>query len=93
MPEVFVSPEEAAWVFETTPQTIRAWIAEEQLRTAPRVGRRHRIFVESVAEKSGLSIDRVREIIQSRRLREAEARGATTESAINKSGAFAVARV
>jgi excisionase family DNA binding protein len=63
----FVSPEEAAWVFGATPQTIRAWIAEGTLKTAPRVGRRHRIYIESVAEKSGLSMEQVREIVDAGR--------------------------
>lgn len=75
---VFVSPEEAAIVFGTTPQTIRAWIAEGKLRTAPRVGRKHRIFVESVAEQAGLSVERVHELITSAR-------------AINKTGALMAA--
>lgn len=87
---VFVSPEEAAWVFATTPQTIRSWIAEGKLRTAPRLGRRHRIYIESIAEQSGLSVDRVREIIAAGRASE---HARMSEGAINKSGALAVVGV
>jgi excisionase family DNA binding protein len=59
----FATAEEAAWVFEVAPQTIRQWIAEGKLRTAPRLGRKHRIYVESIAEQSGFSVERVSEII------------------------------
>lgn len=59
----FATAEEAAWVFEVTPQTIRQWVAEGKLRTAPRLGRKHRIYVESIAEQAGLSVERVSAII------------------------------
>lgn len=78
----FMSVEEAARIFETSPQTIRTWIAEGKLRTAPRLGRRHRIFVESVAEQSGLSGDQVRGMIELYR---------SEERAINKPGALIAA--
>lgn len=60
---VFANPDEAAQIFETTPQTIRSWIAEGKLRTAPRLGRRHRIYVDSIAEQAGITVERVNEII------------------------------
>jgi hypothetical protein len=60
---VFASPEEAAHIFDTTPQTIRAWIAAGKLRTAPRLGRKHLIYVESIAEQAGISVERVNQII------------------------------
>ena len=59
----FATAEEAAWVFEVTPQTIRQWVAEGKLKTAPRLGRKHRIYVESIAEQAGLTVERVSEII------------------------------
>jgi predicted site-specific integrase-resolvase len=74
----FLSPEQAAWVFDTTSRTIRSWIVEGKLKTAPRLGRKHRIFVESVAEQAGLSVERVNEIV------DAEERRQDEGNAINK---------
>lgn len=60
---VFATPEEAARIFDTTPQTIRSWIAEGRLKTAPRIGRRHRIYVESIAELAGITVERVNDVL------------------------------
>lgn len=60
---VFATAEEAAVIFNTTPQSIRTWIADGKLRTAPRIGRKHRIYVESIAELAGISEERVNAIL------------------------------
>ena len=71
----FVTPEEAAWVFDTTPRTIRSWIVEGKLRTAPRLGRKHRIYIESVAEQAGLTVERVAQIIDAEERRQRSEHG------------------
>lgn len=61
---IFLTPEEAAWVLHTTPQTVRAWIREGVLKVAPRLGRQYRIYFDSVMEYSGLTIEQVLELIE-----------------------------
>ncbi len=83
---IFVSPEEAAAVFGMSAVTIRTWIAEGKLKTAPRVGRKHRIYVESVAEQAGLTVDHVRDVIAALR-----AQSDASQGTINKTGALLAA--
>lgn len=80
--QTFATAEEAARVFEVTPQTVRAWVEQQRLRSAPRLGRKHRIYIDSIAEMSGLSVDQV---IAKIRAGEAEL---GPETSPNKSGAL-----
>jgi DNA-binding transcriptional MerR regulator len=82
---VFTTTEITAEIFGTTTQTIRNWIADGSLKTAPRLGTRRevmRIYVSSVAERAGMSVEEINKVID-----ETEAR----LSAINKSGALIAA--
>jgi DNA-binding transcriptional MerR regulator len=84
---VFTTTEIAAEIFGTTTQTIRNWIADGSLRTAPRLGTRRevmRIYVASLAERAGMSVEDISRLIEEteRRLKAA---------ATNKSGALLVA--
>jgi excisionase family DNA binding protein len=85
---VFVTTEIAAELFGVSTQTIRNWIKEGALRTAPSIGTRreiHRIYLASVAERAGLEVaevDRLVTAIESRQ---------TEDRAINKTGALLAA--
>lgn len=62
MLQVFTTTEVAAEIFSTTTQTIRNWVAEGSLKAAPRVGKRRevlRIYVTSMAERAGLSVEEI----------------------------------
>lgn len=86
---LLVSPEEAAEILDRTPRTIRNWIADGVLEAAPRVGRKHSIYVRSIAELAGLSIEEVTKALDSideRKAREALER--RKQRIINKPGAF-----
>lgn len=91
---IFVTPDEAARILDRTPQTIRNWIADGVLETAPRVGRKHSIYVKSLAELAGLSIDEVVQLLdQMERKAEAEALERRKQRIINKPGALLSAGV
>jgi DNA-binding transcriptional MerR regulator len=84
---VFTTTEIAAEIFGTTTQTIRNWIADGSLKTAPRLGTRRevmRIYVASLAERAGMSVEEINKVIDG-----TEAR----LSAINKSGATSGVRL
>jgi hypothetical protein len=81
---VFTTTEIAAEFFNTTTQTIRNWIADGSLKVAPRLGSRRevlRIYVVSLAERAGMSIDAVEAVIN-----EIETRQRTERA--NKPGAL-----
>ncbi|MFV9507761.1 MAG: excisionase family DNA-binding protein [Oscillochloridaceae bacterium umkhey_bin13] len=61
---LFLTPEEASWVLQATPQTIRAWIREGTLKIVPRLGRQYRIYFDSVLECFGLELEQVLSVIQ-----------------------------
>jgi DNA-binding transcriptional MerR regulator len=88
MQMIFVSPEEAAIIFGTTAVTIRTWVREGKLKVAPRMGRRHRIYIESIVENSGLSLEQVQGMITSVR-----AQSGIASQDINKSGATSGVRL
>jgi predicted transcriptional regulator len=84
---VFTTTEIAAEIFGTTTQTIRNWIADKSLKTAPRLGTRRevlRIYVASVAERAGMSTEDVNTLIDGIEARQ-------KERAINKTGALIAA--
>lgn len=78
---VFATTEVAAEIFGTTTQTIRNWVAEGSLKTAPRRGGRRevlRIYVASLAERAGLSVEEINTIIDGIEARQRE-RGQTNK--------------
>lgn len=86
---IFATPDEAAKILDRTPQTIRKWIADDVLETAPRVGRKHSIYVKSLAELAGLSVEEVTQLLdQMEQKAEDEARERRKQRIINKPGAL-----
>ena len=86
---IFATPDEAARILNRTPQTIRNWIAEGILDTAPRVGRKHSIYVKSIAELAGLELEEVTRLLDEMgRQAGEEARERRKQRIINKPGAL-----
>jgi len=70
---VFTTTEIAAELFNTTTQTIRNWIADGSLKAAPRLGSRRevlRIYVASLAERAGMTVDAVNAAISEIEIRQ-----------------------
>lgn len=68
MVQVFTTTEVAAEIFGTTTQTIRNWVADGSLKAAPRIGTRRevlRIYVSSIAERAGLTVEEVARVVAS----------------------------
>jgi DNA-binding transcriptional MerR regulator len=87
---IFATPDEAATILNRTPQTIRNWIADGILETAPRVGRKHSIYVRSIAELAGLDVEEVKRLLDEMETKAAqEARERRKQRIINKPGALA----
>jgi DNA-binding transcriptional MerR regulator len=82
---VFTTTEVAAEIFNTTTQTIRNWIAEGSLRSAPRSGSRRevlRIYVTSLAERAGLPVEEINGLIDAIEARERAERSANKPGAL-----------
>jgi DNA-binding transcriptional MerR regulator len=63
---VFTTTEVVAEIFGTSTQTIRNWIVDGSLKSAPRSGNRRdvrRIYVTAVAERAGLPLDEINQLI------------------------------
>lgn len=89
---IFATPDEAARILNRTPQTIRNWIADGILETSPRIGRKHSIYVRSIAELAGVEIEEVQKLLEEMEKRASdEARERRKQRIINKSGALAPA--
>lgn len=61
---------EAAALLGVYPSTARRYVVDGKLTAAPRMGRRHRVTLESLAYALGLSVDETRKLVQ--KLRDAE---------------------
>lgn len=67
----FLTPEEAAWLLETSEGSTRRWAKSGVLSSAPRVGRLIRIYFTSVLEKSGRTKEEALRILAVKRAEKA----------------------